>query len=90
MQLLPNAITTATYRRETRFFFDDDTSASEFKTIKKLTSFPDSGDVRRRTLREWKEMNPSIVRITFKDTPVLVDNTPDEIARFKVANNSRV
>ena len=46
MQLLPNAIVSATYRRETRFFFDDDTSASEFKTIKKLTSFPDSGDVR--------------------------------------------
>jgi len=89
MLLLPNAVTTATYRRETTFFFDDNTSASEFKTIKKLTSFPDKGDVRRITLREWQEMNPSIVRITFSDTPVLVDNTPDEIARFKVANLSR-
>jgi hypothetical protein len=89
MLLLPNAVTTATYRRETTFFFDDDTSASEFKTIKKLTSFPDKGDVCRITLREWQEMNPSIVRITFSDTPVLVDNTPDEIARFKVANLSR-
>ena len=89
MQLLPNAVTTATYRRETTFFFDDNTSASEFKTIKKLTSFPDKGDVRRITLREWKEMNPSIVRITFSDTPILVNNTPDEIARFKVANLSR-
>ena len=88
MQLLPNAITTATYRRELKYFFADDTTASEFKTIKKLTSFPDSGDVRRLTLREWQEMNPSIVRITFNDTPVLVDNTPDEIARFKVANLS--
>ena len=89
MQLLPNAIVSATYRREIKFFFDDDTCASEFKNIEKLTSFPDSGDVRRRTLREWQEMNPSIVRMTFSDTPVLVDNTPDEIARFKIANLSR-
>ena len=89
MQILPNAITTATYRRQITFFFDDNTTAKEFKTIKKLTSFPDKGDVRRRTLREWKEMNPSIVAMTFSDTPVLVDNTPDEIARFKVANLSR-
>jgi len=88
MKTLPNAITSATYRRETKFFFDDNTSASEFKTIKKLTSFPDKGDVPSRLLREWQEHNPSIVRITFSDTPILVNNTPDEIARFKVANLS--
>jgi hypothetical protein len=89
MQLIPNAITTATYRRETIFFFDDNTCASEFKTIQKLTNKPDKGDVPQRTLNEWKEHNPSIIRITYSDNPILVDNTPDEIARFKVANLSR-
>ena len=89
MKLLPNIVTTATFRRKITFFFDDGTSASEFKTITQLTNRPRSGDINSRTLAEWQEHNPSIVRITFQDNPILIDaNDPAEVCAFKIANLS--
>ena len=84
---IPNYPVVATFRRKITFFFDDATEASEFKTIKQLTNCPRKGNIQGRTLTEWQEHNPSIIKMTFEDNPVLVDaNDSHEVSVFKTAN----
>ena len=58
-----------------------------FKTIKQFTNRPRKGNIQGRTLTEWQEHNPSIIKMTFEDNPVLVDaNDSHEVSVFKIAN----
>jgi hypothetical protein len=84
---IPNYPVIATFQRKITFFFDDGTDASEFKTIKQMTNRPRKGNIQGQTLIEWQEHNPSIIKMTFNDNPVLVDaNDPHEVSVFKIAN----